>query len=220
MTQPNPLPFANRAAAGQQLALQLESYARSSEVCVLGLPRGGIPVAYEIARTLAVDLDAFLVRKLGVPDQPELAMGAIASGGSRYLNARIIESCHVDAAALETAIRKEQQELERREFLYRQNRPPLPIEHRQIILVDDGIATGASMQVALMALRDRNPKRLVVAIPVAPRSSLRRFRAIADEIICLISPTSFNSVGQWYLDFTQVSDTEVCELLNQPTQGF
>jgi putative phosphoribosyl transferase len=217
MTQLNPSPFTDRTAAGQQLALRLESYAHSPEVCVLGLPRGGIPVAYEIARTLAVALDAFLVRKLGVPDQPELAMGAIASGGSRYLNARIIESCHVSNAALEVVIQEEQQELERREGLYRQNRPPLQIEHRQIILVDDGIATGASMQVALMALRDRNPKRLIVAIPVAPRSSLRQFSAIADEVICLISPTSFNSVGQWYLDFAQVSDAEVCELLSLST---
>jgi putative phosphoribosyl transferase len=220
MTQPSPVPFIDRIAAGQQLALRLESYAHSSEVCVLGLPRGGIPVAYEIARTLGVALDAFLVRKLGVPAQPELAMGAIASGGSCYLNARMIASCHVSNDALETVIQKEQQELKRREHLYRQNRPPLPIEYQQIILVDDGIATGASMQVALMALRDHNPKRLIVAIPVAPRSSLRQFSAIADEVICLLSPTSFNSVGQWYLNFAQVSDAEVCELLSQPTQGF
>ncbi len=217
MTQPNPPPFTDRSAAGQQLALRLESYRHSSEVCVLGLPRGGIPVAYEIARTLGVELDAFLVRKLGVPEQPELAMGAIASGGIRYLNPRIIESCHVGSDTLDTVIQKEQQELERREHRYRPNRPPLLIEHRHIILVDDGIATGASMQVALMALRHCNPKRLIVAIPVAPRSSLRQLSTLADEVVCLISPMSFNSVGQWYIDFAQVSDQEVCELLSQTT---
>jgi putative phosphoribosyl transferase len=220
MTQSSPPLFKDRIAAGQQLALQLETYAHSGEVCVLGLPRGGVPVAYEIARTLGVELDVFLVRKLGVPEQPELAMGAIASGGIRYLNHRIIESCHVSNAALEAVIRKEQQELERREQLYRQNRPPLRVEDRHIILVDDGIATGASMQAALIALRDRRPKQLIVAIPVAPRSSLRQFSRIADEVVCLISPTSFNSVGQWYVDFAQVSDAAVCELLNQTTQDF
>jgi putative phosphoribosyl transferase len=214
MTQPSLPPFEDRLAAGQQLALRLESYAHSPEVCVLGLPRGGVPVAYEIARTLGVDLDVFLVRKLGVPEQPELAMGAIASGGIRYLNHRIIESCHVSNAVLEAVIQKEQQELERREQRYRQNRPPLMVEDRHIILVDDGIATGASMQAALMALRDHHPKRLIVAIPVAPRSSLRQFWAMADEVICLLSPMSFNSVGQWYVDFAQVSDAEVCELLS------
>lgn len=220
MTQPSPPPFIDRIAAGQQLALRLEPYAHSPEFCVLGLPRGGVPVAYEIARTLGVDLDVFLVRKLGVPEQPELAMGAIASGGIRYLNHRIIESCHVSNAVLEAVIQKEQQELERREQHYRQNRPPLIVEDRHIILVDDGIATGASMQAALIALRDRRPKRLIVAIPVAPRSSLRQFGAIADEVICLLSPTSFNSVGQWYVDFAQVSDAEVCEFLSQTTQSF
>jgi putative phosphoribosyl transferase len=220
MTQPNPTPFRDRTAAGQQLAQQLESYAHSPEVCVLGLPRGGIPVAYEIARTLEVPLEAFLVRKLGVPDQPELAMGAIASGGIRYLNPRTIQACQVETVALESVIQREQQELERREHLYRQNRPPLLVEHQQIILVDDGIATGASMQVALLALRDLHPKRLVVAIPVAPRSSLRQIGAIADEVICLISPDPFDSVGQWYLNFAQVSDAEVCELLSRSTQDF
>jgi putative phosphoribosyl transferase len=215
MTQPNPPPFEDRTVAGQQLALHLESYARSSDVCVLGLPRGGIPVAYEIAYALEVPLDAFLVRKLGVPDQPELAMGAIASGGMRFLNPQIIQSCQVESAALEEVIQQEQQELERRDRQYRQGRPLPLIEDRQIILVDDGIATGASMQVALLALRNQHPKRLIVAVPVAPRSSLRQLRAIADEVICLIRPTHFNSVGQWYLNFSQVSDAEVCELLGQ-----
>jgi putative phosphoribosyl transferase len=214
MTQLTPSPFIDRVAAGQQLALQLESYAHDPDVLVLGLPRGGIPVAYEIARTLGVSLDAFLVRKLGVPTQPELAMGAISSGGFRYLNARMIQSCGVSNAALEAVIQQEQQELERREHHYRQNRPPLLIEQQQIIVVDDGIATGATMQVALMALRDQHPKRLIVAIPVAPPSSLRQLSAIADEVICLISPKTFTSVGQWYLNFSQVEDAEVCELLS------
>ncbi len=216
MTQLTPSPFIDRVAAGQQLAVQLESYAHVPKVLVLGLPRGGIPVAYEIARTLGVALDAFLVRKLGVPTQPELAMGAIASGGFRYLNAQMIQSCGVSNADLEAVIQQEQQELERREHHYRQNRLPLLIKQQQIIVVDDGIATGASMQVALMALRDQHPKRLIVAIPVAPPSSLRQLNAIADEVVCLVRPTNFNSVGQWYLNFAQVNDAEVCELLRPP----
>jgi putative phosphoribosyl transferase len=215
----NPPPFRDRAAAGQMLAQPLGRYAHRPEVLVLGLARGGVPVAYEVAKALAVPLDIFLVRKLGVPYQPELAMGAIASGGICHLNTHMIQECRVEAMALESVIQQEQKELERREQTYRQNRPFPSIEHRQIILVDDGIATGASMRAALLALRNLHPQKLIVATPVAPRSSLQPLAAIVDETICLLCPDKFDSVGQWYLDFRQVSDAEVCQLLQQPTQG-
>ncbi|MCG9892108.1 MAG: phosphoribosyltransferase [Thermosynechococcaceae cyanobacterium MS004] len=209
-------PFCDRAAAGQALGQRLfQQFLRSSppNSRIFGLPRGGIPVAYEIALALGVPLDAFLVRKLGVPNQPELAMGAIASGGIHYLNSHIMGAFQVSSDALEAVIQQEQQELERRESLYRQSRPAPVIQGQHIIVVDDGIATGASMIVALLALRTQDPRKLTVAVPVAARSSLEKVSAIADDVVCLICPDPFDSVGQWYLDFTQVSDTAVCDLL-------
>ncbi len=207
-----PPAFSNRAAAGQQLAVQLEQFIQT-ETLVLGLPRGGVPVAHAVSVALSAALDICLVRKLGLPSQPELAMGAIASGNVQYFNESIIQSCRVSAEALSHVLRREQAELLRRETIYRQGRPFPSIQHRQILVVDDGIATGASMLAALQTLRIQQPQHIIVAVPVAPQSSLERVRALADKVICLICPDPFDSVGQWYADFDQISDAEVCRLL-------
>ncbi|MGB8701721.1 MAG: phosphoribosyltransferase [Thermosynechococcaceae cyanobacterium] len=207
-------PFLDRASAGRQLAQALMVYAYRPDVAVLGLPRGGIPVAYEIAMALGLPLAVYLVRKLGVPNQPELAMGAIATGGVRYLNPDIIAQSHVSPMELETITHREQQELDRRDRLYRQGRPPLPLNGKIIILTDDGIATGATMFAALSSLRQYTPQKLVAAIPVAPAESEQALRERADEVVCLRTPSPFYAVGQWYNHFEQVGDEEVCRLLN------
>ena len=208
----DPPAFSDRTAAGQQLAARLEPYVQK-ETLVLGLPRGGVPVAHAVAVALSIPLDIFLVRKLGVPSQPELAMGAIASGNLQYFNRSILQSCRVSAEALCDVLHHEQIELQRREAHYRQGRPFPSVQNRQVIVVDDGIATGASMQVALQALRLQQPQQIIVAVPVAPQSSLDRVRTLADQVVCLVCPDPFDSVGQWYEDFDQVSDAEVCQLL-------
>jgi putative phosphoribosyl transferase len=210
--------FKNRNVAGQVLAGKLAAYANSVDVVVLALPRGGVPVAFEIAKALNVPLDVFLVRKLGVPDQRELAMGAIASGGVRVLNHEIVQALGLSDATIDTVATKEQQELERRESLYRGNRPFPVVRDRVVILVDDGIATGATMRAAAKALRQQQPAQIVVAVPIAAPESCRELAAEVDEIISVETPQPFYSVGCWYEDFPQTTDEEVRDLLNDLKQ--
>lgn len=189
---------------------------------VLGLPRGGVPVAYEVARALDAPLDVFVVRKLGVPWQPELAMGAIASGGVLIRNESVLASLGDADQALEQVRLREQHELESRERRYRAGRPPCAVAGRPVIVVDDGLATGSSMRAAVAALRQAGAARITVAVPVGPSDACEELRALADDVVCLESPRMFMAVGQWYGDFTQTSDEEVCELLaaaGQPDAG-
>jgi putative phosphoribosyl transferase len=209
------LPLTNRIEAGRLLADALQSYAGGSDVLILALPRGGVPVAFEVARKLNVPLDLMLVRKLGVPGQRELAMGALASGGSKVMNQELVESLRLSEATLQAVINEEEQELERRERAYRGNRPPPDVQDRRVILVDDGLATGATMRVAIAALRQQQPARIIVAIPVAPSSTVEKLRQEADEVFCLATPEPFFAIGRWYVDFSQTSDEEVRDLLDQ-----
>jgi predicted phosphoribosyltransferase len=205
--------FRDRRHAGRVLALALAPYAHRSDVIVLALPRGGVPVAYEAARALRAPLDVFIVRKLGVPGQEELAMGAIAMGGVRVLNDEVIRALGIDEAAVETVTRLEQRELERRVHEYRGDRPLPELRERTAILVDDGLATGATMLAAVKALRLQQPSRIVVAVPTAAAETCEQMRTEADEVVCATTPRPFRGVGQWYLDFSQTSDDEVRELL-------
>jgi putative phosphoribosyl transferase len=207
--------FADRAAAGRALAVALESQRGATDTIVLGLPRGGVPVAFEIAAALDLPLDVLVVRKLGLPWQPELAMGAIASGGALVLNAEVVRHLGGRDAAFDAVRTKEQAELERRERDYRGNRSPLDLRDRTGILVDDGLATGATMEVAVRALRTLGARRVVAAVPVASPEARDRIAAVADEVVCLATPAHFSSVGQWYRDFGQTSDAEVRQLLEQ-----
>lgn len=207
--------FENRYTAGKRLAEALLDYRDEPGLLVLGLPRGGVPVAYEIAHSLNAELDVLVVRKLGVPYQPELAMGAIASAGARFFNEDVIRASGLKQEQIESVIEEQQAELVRREKAYRGDKPPLAIEGRTVIVVDDGIATGASIQVAVMALRSLNPAKIAVAVPVAPIDGARRLTAVADEFMCLLTPTPFYAVGQWYRDFRQTTDDEVRELLDK-----
>ncbi len=209
--------FHDRTEAGKLLAAQLGEYADRSDVWVLGLPRGGVPVAYEVAHALNLPLDICLVRKLGVPGQPELAMGAIAPGNVMVLNHEILKSLGVSRLALQHVIENEELELERRDRAYRENRPEPDVEGRTVILVDDGIATGSTLRAAIATLRQKHPKEIVVAVPVAPTSTCESLRAIVDKIICLSTPEPINSIGMWYVDFSQTSDQEVRHLLAQQT---
>lgn len=205
--------FENRAAAGRELAGSLHGYARRQDVLVLGLPRGGVPVACEVARALGVELDVLVVRKLGVPEQPELAVGAIASGGARFVDRKIQRASGVDGATLRAIEARARAEMVRRERLYRGVHSAAHIRGRTVIVVDDGMATGASLRVATRALRSLGPARVIVAVPVAPAGAAARFGESVDEFVCLESPADFLSVGQFYDDFTQVSDAEVSRLL-------
>ncbi|MUG97376.1 phosphoribosyltransferase [Scytonema sp. UIC 10036] len=207
--------FKDRTQAGQLLAKELAAYANRPDTLVLGLPRGGVPVAFEIAKTLNTPLDIFVVRKLGVPDQRELAMGAIASGGVRVLNEDIVRSLHISEAEIDQVTEKEQQELERREHLYRGDRPFPELHERTVILVDDGLATGATMRAAVMALQKYNPAKTVIAVPVSAMETRDEFAAKVDEIICGLTPNPFYSVGLWYDDFPQTTDEEVRNLLHK-----
>jgi putative phosphoribosyl transferase len=206
--------FANRKEAGQELALHLRKYANRDDVIVLGAPRGGIPVAFEIAKDLGVPLDVFVLRKLGVPGHEELAFGAIASGGVRILDRDTVEGLGITGLDIERVTRAEEQELERRERAYRGGRPSLDVGGLTVILVDDGIATGSSMRAAVRALSQMKPARIVIAVPVAPPSTCNRLRFEVDELVCLQMPEPFYGVGRFYDDFSQVSDEEVKELLN------
>jgi putative phosphoribosyl transferase len=210
--------FLDRAEAGRVLAKRLKAHEKERNVLVLGIPRGGVPVAFEVAAELHAPLDVFIVRKLGVPGREELACGAIASGGIRFLDTEIVEAVGISELEIELVTAKERQELERRERAYRGGRGPLAVEGQTVILVDDGIATGASMQVAITALRQMKPSRLVVAVPVAPVSTCRRLRREVDDLICVHMPTSFYAIGEFYEDFLQVSDQTVTDLLHKVTQ--
>lgn len=205
--------FINRKDAGQQLARHLGRYIHQTDVLVLGLPRGGIPVGAEIAKLLNAPLDVFLVRKLGVPGQEELAMGAIASGGVRVLNEEVISQIRIPAETIERVTQLERAELQRREEAYRGDRPPLDVRGKTIILVDDGLATGASMYAALLAIREQHPAWIVIAVPVAAPETIHSFQSLVDEMVCVLTPTPFNGVGAWYEDFSQVSDEQVHVLL-------
>lgn len=211
-------PFRDRSEAGRKLARKLTAYANHAEVLVLALPRGGVPVAFEVANLLNVPLDVFLVRKLGLPGQKELAMGAIASGGVRVLNETLVEELSLSRSIIEAVTAREQQELERREQLYREGRPAPPISDSTIILVDDGLATGATMRAAVTALRQMQPARLVMAVPVAPPDIYPEFNELVDEIVCLMTPPLFFAIGLWYRDFSQTTDREVCDLLARAAQ--
>ena len=206
-------PFVDRYEAGRRLAEKLEKYAGRPDVIVLGLPRGGVPVAYEIARHLRVPLDVFIVRKIGVPGFEELAIGAIASGGVRVLNDEVARVLPNAQEIIDEATARERIEIERREKLYRDDRPPLDLHDRTVILVDDGLATGATMRAAVGALRKQDVAHIVVAVPVGAPETCREIETEVDETICVISPTYFEAVGQFYDDFAQTSDDEVRELL-------
>ncbi|MEX2269912.1 MAG: phosphoribosyltransferase [Vicinamibacterales bacterium] len=209
---PQVQPFADRTEAGKELAHQLAHYA-GRHVVVLALPRGGVPVGFEIAEALAADLDIFLVRKLGMPGHPEFAMGAIASGGVRVLSEDVVRYYGVSRESIEQVARAEQAELERREREYRQNHAAVDIRGRTVILVDDGLATGSTMRAAVEAVRQKAPARVVVAAPVGAPSTCAEFEALADEVVCARMPEPFSAVGLWYRDFSQTTDEEVRGLL-------
>jgi len=210
--------FANRTEAGQELALRLRKYANRDDVIVLGAPRGGVPVAFEVARDLRAPLDVFVLRKLGVPDREELAFGAIASGGIRILDWDTVEGLGISGFDIDRVTRAEQQELERRERAYRSGKPPLDVSGLTVILVDDGMATGSSMRAAIRALRQMKPARIVIAIPVAPFSTCNQLQFEVDELVCLQMPEPFYGVGRFYDDFSQVSDEEVKALLDRASR--
>ena len=210
--------FPNRAEAGRLLAEKLENYVGRSDVVVLGLPRGGVPVAYEVAQRLGAPLDVFVVRKLGVPGFEELAAGAIASGGVRVLNEDVVRALPNADQLIESVTEKETVELERREQTYRDGRPAPELRDRVVILVDDGLATGATMRAAVAALRQRGVAKIVVAAPVGAPDTCRELEQEADETICAIAPEFFQAVGQYYEDFSQTSDEEVRELLSRAAQ--
>jgi len=210
--------FANRTEAGQELALRLRTYANRNDVIVLGAPRGGVPVAFEVAMALRAPLDVFVLRKLGVPGHEELAFGAIASGGVRILDRDTVEALGIPGWEIEPVTSVEKQALERREQSYRGGRPPLDISGLTVILVDDGIATGSSMRAAIRALRQMKPARIVLAVPVAPPSTCSQLQFEVDELVCLEMPEPFYGVGRFYDDFTQISDEEVIELLDRASR--
>jgi predicted phosphoribosyltransferase len=212
-------PFRDRREAGRLLATKLAAYAHRPDVIVLALPRGGVPVAYEVARALGAPLDVFLVRKLGVPGYEELAMGAIATGGVRVLNDQLVGGLRIPDFIIDEIAAYEQQELMRREHLYRGNRPPPDVRGRTVILVDDGLATGATMQAAVKALRQLQPARIVVAVPTASPETCDQLRAEVDDIICAITPEPFHAVGLWYEDFSQTTDEEVRDLLARSAEA-
>ncbi|MDX1656694.1 MAG: phosphoribosyltransferase [Candidatus Competibacteraceae bacterium] len=207
------LPYENRVEAGRRLAERLQDYAGQDDLLVLALPRGGVPVAFEVAQSLQAPLDLMLVRKLGTPGQEELAMGAIASGGAQVLNEDLICHLAISATALERVAAQERKEMERRRQAYRGDRPEPQIGGRCVILVDDGIATGATMRVAVSALRQLKPAQVVVAVPVAPPDTVELLSREADKVVCPATPEPFFGVGRWYADFSQTDDQEVRRLL-------
>lgn len=207
--------YGNRKEAGKHLAEMLMPYANRADVLVLALPRGGVPVAYEVAKALSAPLDLFLVRKLGLPGQEELAMGAIASGGVRVLNDELVNYLGVPDDVIDFVAKNEKRELDRRERVYRGNRSRLQIKGKTVILVDDGLATGSSMRAAVEALRQQQPKQIVVAVPVSAPQICDKYSIRADEIVCAAMPNPFLGVGRWYKDFSQTTDEEVRELLQR-----
>jgi putative phosphoribosyl transferase len=213
------LMYRDRTEAGQALAARLGDYAGRADTVVLALPRGGVPVGYEVARELRLPLDVFVVRKLGTPGQPELAMGAIASGGVHVLNREVVDTFGIPEEVIDAATAAEQAELERRERQYRGERPPLDARGKIVILVDDGLATGSTMRAAAAALRQEDAAKIVVAVPVAAAATCELLRAEVDEIVCGATPEPFFAVGQWYRDFSQTTDEEVHDLLERAGAG-
>ena len=208
------VPFEDRRTAGRKLGDALAKRLDLDDPIVLGLPRGGVPVAIEVARALDAPLDVFVVRKLGLPGHEELAMGAIASGGVQVLNEDVVSRARIDDEAIERVAADERRELRRREDRYRQGRGPLDLEGRNVILVDDGLATGASMRAAARALAERNPAHVVIAVPVGPSDTCDAMRERGDDVVCLATPSPFMGVGRWYRSFPQTRDDEVTELLD------
>ncbi|HKY29533.1 MAG TPA: phosphoribosyltransferase [Pyrinomonadaceae bacterium] len=212
--------FKNRSEAGRFLAQKLAEYANNPNVIVLALPRGGVPVAYEVAQTLQVPLDIFVVRKLGVPGYDELAMGAIATGGIRILNPRVVDYLDISNDVIDLVAAREERELQRRERLYRGTRPALDARARTVIIVDDGMATGSTMRAAVRALRQQQPEKIIVAVPVGARETCESFGKEVDTMcVCAITPEPFDGVGLWYRDFEQTSDEEVQQLLERVTSS-
>ena len=206
--------FRDRIEAGQLLAERLSEYAGRDDVLVLGLPRGGVPVAFEVAQALDAPLDVFVVRKLGVPGHEELAMGAIASGGVRVLNGDVVRALEIGDDVIERVAEEEAAELRRREQLCRRGRPPLDVRGKTVIVVDDGLATGSTMRAAVSALRQKEPAQIIVAVPVAPPSSCAKLEETVDEVICVQKPELFHAIGLWFEDFSQTTDREVRQLLD------
>jgi predicted phosphoribosyltransferase len=205
--------FRDRRDAGRRLAAELTNYADQNDVLVLALPRGGVPVAYEVARALHAPLDVFMVRKLGVPGYEELAMGAIATGGVRVLDEELVRMLYLPRDVIERVTAIEMTELERRERQYRGDRPAPDVRGRTVILIDDGLATGSTMRAAIAALKKEGAKRIVVAVPVAPPETCEALRAQVDDVVCAVTPEPFRAVGLWYGDFSQTTDEEVRDLL-------
>ena len=214
----SPRQFADRREAGKELAAKLGAYRGRQDVVVLALPRGGVPVAFEVAEALDAPLDIFVVRKLGMPGRPEFAIGAIASGGVRVLSEDAIHWCSISASQIETVAREELAELQRREREYRQGRPLTDLRGRTVILVDDGLATGSSMRAAVQAVRAHKPARVVVAVPVGSPGTCEEFADMTDETVCARMPEPLTAVGMWYRDFSQTTDTEVGALLQEHAQ--
>jgi predicted phosphoribosyltransferase len=209
------LPFADRRQAGVALAQQLSNYKGRNDVVVLALPRGGVPVAYEVARALDAPLDIFVVRKLGMPGHREFAIGALASGGVRIMNDEMVHAYGIPTSAIDRVVREETEELERREQLYRADLLPLDLRSRVVLLVDDGLATGATMTAAVKAIRAHQPARVVVAVPVGAPDTCQEMQEVADQVVCARTPQPFSAVGLWYRDFSETSDDEVRALLRQ-----
>jgi putative phosphoribosyl transferase len=207
--------FRDRREAGQRLAAKLSTYADHSDVLVIGLPRGGVPVAAEVAKALHVPMDICLVRKLGVPSHKELAMGAIASGGVRVLNYDVLSWLKISSKTIDEVAARELRELQRRDRAYRGDRPPPEVRDRTVILVDDGLATGSTMRAAIGVLKEQHPQRIVVAVPVAAPDICQEMRGIVDEVVCVKTPDPLYAIGFWYENFAQTTDAEVCELLQQ-----
>lgn len=205
--------FQNRTEAGKLLASRLTDYANHTDILVLGLPRGGVPVAFEVAKALNLPLDICIVRKLGVPGHKELAMGAIASGGVRVLNYDVVSWLGISGKTIDEVAARELRELQRRDRAYRGDRPPLDVRDRTVILVDDGIATGSTMRAAITVLKSQQPQQMIVAVPVAPLETCNEIQAEVDKLVCLMTPEPFYAIGLWYEDFAQTTDEEVRELL-------
>jgi predicted phosphoribosyltransferase len=210
--------FRDRREAGRLLAELLADYSGRANVIVLALPRGGLPVGYEVARKLGAPLDVFVVRKLGLPSQPELALGAIASGGVRVLNQELVRALRLPQEVIDRVAEREQEELRRRERLYRGDRPLPDLGGKTVILVDDGLATGSTMRSAVAAIRQQSPAQMIVAVPVAARSTCEELQDEADKVVCAVTPYPFFAVGQWYADFSETSDEEVRALLARAAQ--
>jgi putative phosphoribosyl transferase len=211
--------FRDRTEAGQLLAERLRSYAGRDDVVVLALPRGGVPVAYEVAKALGAPLGVFVVRKLGVPGHEEVAMGALASGGLVVLDTGVVQRLGIGRNQLEAVVTREAEELRRREAAYDGRLDPHELQGKTVILIDDGLATGSTMRAAALAVRDLDPAKIVVAVPVASQETCDSFRDVVDEIVCEMTPQPFNAVGLWYEDFTQTTDEEVRELLERAEAG-